>query len=157
MNFPIGRFSSLYFINRERKSALEITTRVLNKLQLAATAPGQASLLSTDRTRGRAQGAEQGVGGGTAPTPAPYLDRAIFQPKTRCCLAASASHEVSTIRVSGWVKEASLSHSLTRMVLTSSPRRGRAISRQSGQDNHRQFKIAGRAVAYVVDRYTRCY
>ena len=39
--FPNRAFQLAYFIHRERKTALEITTRALNKLQLAATAQGK--------------------------------------------------------------------------------------------------------------------
>jgi hypothetical protein len=39
--FPNRAFQLAYFIHRERKTALAITTRALNKLQLAATAQGK--------------------------------------------------------------------------------------------------------------------
>ena len=37
---PNRAFQLAYFLHRERKIALEIATRALNKLQLAATAQG---------------------------------------------------------------------------------------------------------------------
>lgn len=39
--FPNRAFQLAYFIHRERKTAMEIATRALNKLQLAATAQGK--------------------------------------------------------------------------------------------------------------------
>ena len=39
--FPNRAFQLAYFLHRERKTALEIATRALNKLQLAATAQGK--------------------------------------------------------------------------------------------------------------------
>ena len=39
--FPNRAFQLAYFIHRERRTAVEIATRALNKLQLAATAQGK--------------------------------------------------------------------------------------------------------------------
>src|SRR4051794_41646986 len=39
--FPNRAFQLAYFIHRERRTAVEISTRALNKLQLAAAAQGK--------------------------------------------------------------------------------------------------------------------
>jgi len=39
--FPNRAFQLAYFIHRERKTAIEIATRALNKLQVAATVQGK--------------------------------------------------------------------------------------------------------------------
>ena len=62
---PNRAFQLAYFLHRERKTALEIATGALNKLQLAATAQGKRLYY---RLTGRAdarKGPQQGFAGRT--------------------------------------------------------------------------------------------